>query len=100
MIADSICCKTLLVQLVKEYLKDLKVWFLGQADWTFLAQPYTALHPFYDFTKLTLDGGVTIGTIQSVYIKLSTNFKRISNHEGEFYSYNIRIVDAFRSTKV
>ena len=100
MIANSICCKTSLVQLVKEYSKDLKAQSLGQADQNFLVQLYIALYPFYNFTKLALDSALTISTIQSVYIKLLNHIKRISNRKGKYYLYNTRIVNAFQSEKV
>jgi hypothetical protein len=100
MIADGIHCKVPLAQLVRENPKDLKEWSLVQADWTFLAQLYTALHPFYDFTKLASDDGVTIGTVQSAYFELASHIKRIINREGDFCSYDIRIIDAFRCQKV
>jgi hypothetical protein len=76
MIASGIRCKVLITQLVRENPKDLKEWSLGQADWSFLAQLYTALHPFYDFTKLSLDDGVTIGTVKAHTLSLQPTSKR------------------------
>jgi hypothetical protein len=100
MIVDGIHCKVPLAQLVWENPKDLKEWSLVQVGWTFLAQLYTALHPFYNFTKLALDDGVTIGIVQSAYFELASHIKRIINHEGDFCSYNIRIINAFWCQKV
>lgn len=63
MIYDAIRCKGPLLQIVKDYLDDLKEQSLGSADWLFLAQLYTVLNPFNDFTKLASKGRPTISTI-------------------------------------
>ena len=100
MIANSIQCKTALVQLTKEFPKDLQVQALDQADWSFLAQLYTALHLFYNFTKLVSEGGVTICIVQSVYHDLATHIQKVSAWQGEYRQYDSRIVDAFKSQTV
>jgi uncharacterized protein with NRDE domain len=66
----------------------------------FLWQLYNVLDPFNNFTKLASKGRLTISTIRSVYLDISELFTKVKNREGEYSTFNIRIVNAFKSKTV
>jgi hypothetical protein len=66
----------------------------------FLWQLYNVLDPFNNFTKLASEGRPTIGTIRSVYLDISELFTKVKNREGEYSTFDMRIVNAFKSKTV
>jgi len=99
LMANAIRCKSLVIQLIKDF-PELKEWSLGQPDWIFVAQLYQVLHPFNEYTKLASSDRPTIDIVQSIYLELSTLFKKVGNQEDKYATLDIRIVNAFRSKGV
>jgi len=95
MIEDAWDCCAVLNDTIRDYpeLEDLQ---LTPSKWKQLYDIRTMLKPFGDYTEYVSQHQPSVHMVTSLYLKLESTLKGITQRQGEYTQFDIDIVNAVK----